>query len=189
MKKLTDKKRNYVNNLTKGMPQKEAYIKAGYKARGKAAEAHASRLYAQPDIQAELKKRRNGAAERAEVSKARVLDEYAKIAFLNPQDFYDDTGKLKEIHELDPDVAAAFGGMDVIRKYYKHGSYDIVKKIKFIDKKGALDSLARHLGLFNDKVNVGFEAEVISAILTGLPEELRESVIKRLKRLISLEID
>ena len=171
------------------MPQKEAYEEAGYRARGKNAEASASRLYAQSDIQAALKKLRNGAAEKAEVSKARILDEYAKIAFLNPQEFFDEHNNLKEIHDLDPDVAAAFGGMDVITKYYKHGSKDVVKKIKFIDKKGALDSLARHLGMFNDKVNVGFEAEVISAILTGLPEELRESVIKRLKRIISLEVD
>jgi len=35
---------NFVNNLLKGMDQKNAYIKAGYKARGNSAESKASRL-------------------------------------------------------------------------------------------------------------------------------------------------
>ncbi len=48
--------------------------------------------------------------------------------------------------------------MDIVTKKVGKGEdseTETVKKIKFVDKKGALDSVARHLGMFNDKLGVG----------------------------------
>ena len=94
-------------------------------------------------------------SERTEISQDRVLAEYAKLAFLDPRRFYDETGALKPVHLLDADVAAALVGVDVVDSFDKENqSTTTTKKVKFVDKKGALDSVARHLGMFKDKVEV-----------------------------------
>ena len=182
---LTVRQERFKNNLLQGMDQTTAYENAGYKARGRSAEAAASRLLSNVKFRGEYEKANDMAAERAEVTRARILEEYAKIAFLDPRQFFDEDGNLIPVHDLDKDVSAALGGMDVVRKFYTSGTKDVIKKIKFLDKKGALDSLARIMGMFKDKVNVRLEAEVINAILAGLPEELRRDVIESINRHLS----
>jgi hypothetical protein len=39
----------------------------------------------------------------------------------------------------------------VMKRYHNLG---LVRKLKLADKKGALDSVARHLGMFNDKLSI-----------------------------------
>ena len=104
-------------------------------------------------------------AERTEITQDRVLQEYAKLAFLDPRRFYDSSGNLIDIPSLPADVAAAISGMDIAVE--KAGADDSgapvfaqVRKIKLADKKGALDSVARHLGMFNDKIGVALNGSV-----------------------------
>lgn len=90
-------------------------------------------------------------AKKCEITTERVLKEYAKIAFLDPQQLFDDDGNLLPIQEIPKEVAAAIGGLDVSQRQRQGGEeelWETIKKIKLIDKKGALDSLARYLGLF-----------------------------------------
>ena len=106
-------------------------------------------------IQASMQKR----AERTEITQDRVLEEYAKLAFLDPRKFYDAEGRLIDIPDLPADVAAAISGMDIaVEKAGADESgnpvFAQVRKIKLADKKGALDSVARHLGMFNDKMQL-----------------------------------
>jgi phage terminase small subunit len=185
---LAPLQQKFVNNLLKGMDQKNAYIKAGYKARGNSAESKASRLVRNGKVKAVYDKLRARAEKKAEVSRTRILEEYAKVAFLDPRRFFDKHDNLIPIHKLDKNVSAALGRMDVFQRKTKNGEIITTKKIKFLDKKSALDSLARHLGMFKDKVNVGVEAEVISAILAGLPEELRRDVIESINRHLSTKL-
>ena len=182
---LTPLQHKFVNNLLIGMDQKNAYIKAGYKARGNSAESKASRLVRNGKVKAVYNKLQAKAEKKAVVTRSKILEEYAKVAFLDPRQFFDEHGNLIPIHKLDKNISAALGRMDVFQRKTKSGEIITTKKIKFLDKKGALDSLDRHLGMFNDKVNVGLEAEMISAILTGLPEELRRSVSESLSKIIS----
>ncbi len=91
-------------------------------------------------------------AKRTEITQDRVLKEYAKLGFLDPRKFYDDKGNLIPIHELSADVAATLTGMDVQTIYTKDGDMmGDLKKIKFGDKKAALDSVAKHLGMFVER--------------------------------------
>lgn len=103
-------------------------------------------------------------SKRTEISQDRVLQEYAKLAFLDPSRFYDDKGSLIPIHELPKDVSACIAGMDIVtEKIGKNEEgkpeFATVRKIKLVDKKGALDSVARHLGMFNDKLNLSGSLE------------------------------
>jgi len=182
---LTPLQQKFVNNRLKGMDQKNAYIKAGYKARGNSAESKASRLVRNGKVKAVFNEARDRVAQKAEVSRARIMEEYAKVAFLDPRKFFDEDGNLIPVHDLDKDVSAALGRMDVFQRKTKSGEIITTKKIRFLDKKSALDSLARMMGMFKDKVDVGLEAEVIKAILAGLPEELRRDVIESLRKFIS----
>jgi hypothetical protein len=88
------------------------------------------------------------AAERLEATKERVLAEMCRVAFVDPRSlFHPKTGKMLPFSKLDDDTARAIAGITF-------GDFGGVKSLKLIDKKGALDSLMRHLGLFKDKVEV-----------------------------------
>ena len=181
---LSPLQQKFVNNLLKGMPQKEAYIRAGYRARGNSAESKASRLVRNGKVKAVYDKLQAKAEKKAVISRARILEEYAKIAFFNPQKLYDEYGNLIPIHDLDPDVAVALGRMDAVKRKTRNGEI-ITTKIKFIDKIRALEALARNKGMFKNNVNIGADAEIINAILDGLPEELRQSVRESLRKFVS----
>lgn len=149
--KLTPKQAAFVQEYLIDLNATQAAIRAGYSK--KTAKDIACENLAKPNIQAAIQKRRTKLTEKAEISQERVLTEYAKLAFLDPREFFDDNGDLIPIHKLPGEVAAAVSGMDVTTSYDKdNDSVDTLKKIKFTDKKAALDSVAKHLGMFVDKV-------------------------------------
>ncbi len=84
-----------------------------------------------------------------------MLQELARLAFLDPRKFYNENGGLKHVTELDDDTAACLAGMEV----REIGGDDeekqptvFCRKIKFADKGANLERLGRHLKLFTDKV-------------------------------------
>ncbi len=182
---LTPLQERFKNNILKGMNQTDAYLAAGYKCTRSAARRNAARLMTNADILTAIIAGQKRAADAAEITQERILREYAKIAFLDPTLLYDGNGHLKEVHKLDKAVAAAIGGMDILKRETKNGNIEITKKIKLIDKKGALDSLARVKGMFNDKLNLGLSAETLNAILSGLPDEFAGAVREALGKLVS----
>ena len=78
-------------------------------------------------------------AKRTEITQDRVLQEFSKISFFDPRKLYDAEGNLLPVHKLEADVAAAIGGVDVVCRKIGDIEIEITKKVKFIDKKGALD--------------------------------------------------
>ena len=54
---LNSRQRKFVDNLFRGMSQKEAYMEAGYESTGNAAESYASQLLRNPKVQRELENR------------------------------------------------------------------------------------------------------------------------------------
>lgn len=153
MKKLTPKQERFVAEYLIDLNATQAAIRAGYSQR--TANEQGARLLANVSVRSSLQSAMKKREERTKITQDRVLEEYAKLAFLDPRRFYDDSGWLKPVHLLDEDVAAALVGVDVIESYDKEGqSTSTTKKVKFADKKGALDSVARHLGMFKDKVEL-----------------------------------
>ena len=100
------------------------------------------------ELRAELKQRHV-------VTIDRVLEEYAKLAFYDARKLFDDNGAVLPLSQWPDDEAAAIGGLEVAETGLGDGdALGVVKKLKLIDKRGALDSLARHLGMFVDKKEV-----------------------------------
>jgi phage terminase small subunit len=131
----------------------QAAIRAGYS--GKTAQMIGSENLAKPMVAEAIQAAMKARSERTGITQDRVLAEYAKLAFLDPRGFFGASGALIPIHQLPANVAAALAGVEVTDSYDKAtDSLVTTKKIRFADKKGALDSVARHLGMFVDKHEV-----------------------------------
>lgn len=109
-------------------------------------------------IATRIEELRGLALKRHQVTVDRVIAEYAKIAFLDIRKAFGDDGDLKPIHEIDDDTAAAIAGVESEAVFEGSGRdrerVGTLKKIKLADKKGALDSIAKHLGMFTDKTEI-----------------------------------
>lgn len=82
------------------------------------------------------------------------LTKKAQAAFKR-QFFYDD-GSLKPVSEWTEEMAAAVGSFDAVESGGE-GVPVVLKRLRFLDGKAALDSMARHLGMFKDKVEVSVD--------------------------------
>ena len=115
---------------------------------------------------------------RHEVTVDRVLQEFSRLAFLDIRKAFDEEGRLKPIHDMDDETAAAIAGLEVESLFEGKGSerelIGRLHKIKLSDKKGALDSLARHLGLFNDSLKLSGEVDVNAKVTIYMPDNGRD---------------
>ena len=170
--KLTPKQERFVEEYLVDLNATQAAIRTGYSE--KTAAEQASRLLTNVKIQTAIAAGRQRLADKAGISQERVLKEYARLAFLDIRKAFDEDGNLKPIHELDDDTAAAIAGLEVeVRRVAGDSTEELedqahggslkrqrgeltarLHKIKLSDKKGALDSIARHLGMFVDKTEI-----------------------------------
>jgi len=153
----------FAQAVAKGKSATEAYRIAGYDGD----RHHAARLATNGHVQSRVQEILAAGAQRAEVSVERVLREYARLGFsdirkavawrpLVSEAGEDDDGvpitrTLNEValiasDEIDPETALAISEISQTK--------DGGLKVKFHDKKGALDSMARYLGMFIDRSEV-----------------------------------
>jgi phage terminase small subunit len=171
--KLTIKQEKFAQGLFAGLSQREAYKKA-YNAKNMAdnvIDVKASELSNNGKIKVRLKELQDKLCNRNMVTVERVLQEYARLGFFDPRKLFKDNGEPKEIAELDDDTAASLAGLDVQEVYEGFGEDRVfvgyTKKYKLADKKGALDSMAKHLGMFTDKLELSGETGV--RIINDIP--------------------
>jgi len=185
MDKLTIKQEKYVQGLFIGLSQREAY-KQSYECKNMVDESidvEACKLAANPKVVQRLYQLKDELKLRNMVTIERVLSEYAKIGFYDPRKLLDDEGKPKDISQLDDDIAGAVVGLDLQEVYEGFGDERVftgyTKKYKLADKKGALDSMGKFLGMFTDKVE---------SVNTNLNYEIpttEEEIDKRISELIN----
>lgn len=88
-----------------------------------------------------------------EISVERVKQEYARLAFFDPRKLYDDNWKLKPLSELDEDTRRAIAGVELIPILSKGQLIGSSRRVKHYNKKDALDSYARIIGMLgNDAI-------------------------------------
>lgn len=155
---LNQKQNTFVAEYLVDLNATQAAIRAGYSE--KTAYSIGQRLLKHVEIQNAIQKAMKEREERTEITQDRVLKEYARIAFFDPRKLFDDRGFPLEISEIDDDTAAALAGLEVVEG--KEGEKDCyIIKYKITNKLGALDSLAKHLGLFDGKQETGDKVTVI----------------------------
>jgi phage terminase small subunit len=151
---LTPKQRLFIREYCRHLNATRAAIAAGYSE--KTARQAGARLLTNVNVSAEIGKLTQKACERLEISAENVLRELARLAFLDPRNFYDANGALRNVTELDDDTAACISAMEVEDIFRGRGSdkekTGICLRIKFADKGANLERLGRYLKLFTDKV-------------------------------------
>ena len=157
----------------------QAAIRAGYSERS--ARSIAGRLLTKDNIQREISRRQKDLQRRTEVSQERVVKELARVAFADATDYVQvetrtvekndgtelsyQTVTLTETAELSADQRAAIASI-------KQGTNGV--EVKLHDKIKALELLGRHIGMFNDKLEVKATVENPFAGLST--EELRNVI-------------
>lgn len=147
---LNAKQKRFCQEYIIDLNATQAAIRAGYSK--KTANPKGSQLLAKVSISDAIQKALEKRSIRTQITQDRVLEELARIGFSRVDDYVEWGGskyKLKESQELTDDQKAAISEVSV-HKSKEGGSI----KFKLYDKKGALELLGRHLGMFNDKLDV-----------------------------------
>lgn len=157
---LTPKQETFVAEYLIDLNATQAAIRAGYSAR--TARKIGQENLTKPDIQKAIQEAMDARSKRTEITADRVLEEYAKIGFADIKDYLSfRTERAVVDYE---DEKPVFGYQDIIElkpsddidgaaiAEVKHTRDGIAFKLH--DKKGALDSMARHLGMFKDESKI-----------------------------------
>ena len=147
---LNNRQAQFVIEYLKDLNATQAAIRAGYS-------EHSARFIGQenltkPNIAAAIEDQINAQQARTLITSDRILREYGRIGFLDTRKLFKEDGSLKKITDLDIDTQAAIAGIDVVTTGNAELGIGEITKIKLADRKGALDSMARCLMMFNDKL-------------------------------------
>lgn len=150
-KPLTPKQQRFVEEYLIDLNGTQAAIRAGYSP--KTAEVQASRLLRDAKVYAAVEARKKELSESLQITQERVLKEYARIAFSDIRKTLTPGGNLLNPNDWDDDTAAAIGSIEVVTKALHNGDdagteVEHTHKIRTWDKKAALDSIAKYLGMF-----------------------------------------
>ena len=122
------------------------------------ASVNGSKLLRNTKVQEYISRKQKEIEKRTEVTQDRVIKELAKIAFLDIRKLYTDNGQLKNVADLDSDTAGAISSLETLEEYDGYGEdrekIGDTQKVKLLDKTKALELLGRHLGIFNDKLDL-----------------------------------
>lgn len=165
MAKLTKKQQLFVDEYLIDLNATQAAIRAGYST-DTAAVIGCENLI-KPNIKDAICKAMAERSKRTGINADRIIQELAKIAFLNPTDVIDmDEATVKGSSNRDD--TAAIASVKVKRIPTDNG--DIVEReVKTYDKIKALDLLGKHIGMFTDKLKI--EGAIPVVIQDDLGEE------------------
>lgn len=164
---ITDKQRAFVDEYLIDLNATRAY-KTVYKSckKDETARVNGSRLLTNANVMAYLAQRQRDLQRRTEVTQDKVVQELAAIAFADIVDYVqvkDYNGlpivEIVPTAEISADKRAAIAGI-------KQGNNGI--EIKLHDKVKTLELLGRHLGIFNDRLDLNANMGV--TIVDDLPE-------------------
>jgi phage terminase small subunit len=178
---LTAKQQRFVEEYICDLNAAAAYRRAGYAARGNAAEVNAARLLRNAQVAAEIELRKKRRAEQTEVRAEAVLQRLWAIATADPREIisvvtdpcpecWDDGGQhhapnaacprclgrgcsrviVSDLKKLSDPALALLARV----KQTRHGV-----EVELHDQMAALEKVARHLGMFNDKLTLAGERE------------------------------
>lgn len=157
---LTEQQKRFVEEYLIDMNGARAARAAGYSE--SAARETASRLLKKPEVAQAVREAREKLSERTEITQDWVLQRWAAIADVDKREFFDDAGRLRPVSEWTREMALAVDGLDVTETEGEIVAK--VSKLKLSSSKAALDSIARHLGMFKDKVEVSVDETLAERI-------------------------
>ena len=153
---LTRKQKAFIEEYLIDLNATQAAIRSGYSP-DTAKEIGCENL-TKPNIKAAIDKAMAERSKRTGICADRVLQELAKIAFVNPADVIDveDASILANPTRED---TACIQSVKVKSMDTDKGS-SIEREVKFYDKKAALELLGKHLGIMNDKLDLNADLDI-----------------------------
>jgi hypothetical protein len=90
------------------------------------------------------------------IDPSRALREAARLAYSDVRELFDQDGKMLPVHQWPDHLAAAIGGVEVVRRNVDSTDdhTDDVIKVKVWDKPKNLEMLFKHLNLFKEQVEL-----------------------------------
>ncbi len=153
---MTKKQKRFIDEYLIDLNATQAAIRAGYSVES-AREIGYENLI-KHDIQQAIAKKMAERSRRTGVNQDRVILELARLAFVKMTDIVDSSGKIKDT-ATDDDLSC----IESVK--YKHSDTDsgssIEREVKISSKLKALELLGKHLGMWNDKVDVNVAIPVV----------------------------
>lgn len=168
MAKLTNKQKKFIDEYLIDLNASAAARRAGYSA--KTANRIASENLAKPHIQAAIQKAMQEREKRTKITQDNVLEELAKIGFADIKDFLSYRTE-KTLIDISDEGEKVYGYQQIVNakpseevdgavvneiSIGKDGTF----KFKMNDKMKALEMIGRHLGMWNDKLQLGGDIEI-----------------------------
>ena len=156
MAKLTEKQQRFVEEYLVDLNATQAAIRAGYSV--KTADVQGSRMLGNVKVQSAIGEAMALRSRRTGINQDRVVLELAKIAFVKITDIVDSSGKIKE--DAKPEDLACIEAVKYKSSSMDNGS-SVEREVKISPKLKALELLGKHLGMWNDKVDVNVAVPIV----------------------------
>lgn len=154
--KLTEKQQRFVDEYLIDLNATQAAIRAGYSV--KTANEQGSQNLAKLSIQQAIAEQMAERSKRTGINQDRVVLELAKIALVNMTDIVDSQGRIKT--DASPDDLACIESVKYKESESDTGS-SVEREVKIASKLKALELLGKHLGMWNDKLDVNITQPIV----------------------------
>lgn len=188
---LNERQKRFINEYIKDLNGTRAYRKVYQCKNDETAAVNASKLLSNPKAKEYLEMKLKDREKRLEITQDKVLKELAKIGFANITNFTDVVDIPYTVDKKDKEGNVI--GEET--KYYKglrlYNTEDITEDelaalqeikegkqgitVKMHDKVRALEQIGRHLGMFNDKLDISGNVD-LTAISNMTTEEIKKLI-------------
>lgn len=163
---MTQKQKRFIEEYLIDLNATQAAIRAGYSP--DTAYSIGQENLKKPEISARIDRAMAERSKRTGVNAERVIQELAKIAFVNATEVIDPkTATVKE--DALPEDTAAIQSV----KVKTFGEDGLEREIKMGDKIKALELLGKHLGMFKDKIELSGGLDTEKTKLDDLIQQIR----------------
>lgn len=156
---MTKKQKRFVEEYLVDLNATQAAIRAGYKA-GSAQRASeiGSELLQKTPVSDAIAKAMAERSKRTGISQDRVIQELARIAFVNPQNVINPKDASVKANATEDDLAC----IQSVKVKTTNGSKgkSIEREVRLNDKMKALELLGKHLGMFKDKLELDTDMDL-----------------------------
>lgn len=158
----------------------QAAIRAGYSPNS--ANEIASQNLAKLSVQQYIQKKKEELRFKTEITQDQILEAYKRLAFYDPRAMYDKHGNLIPIPELDDTSAFALMGFDQEELFEWEGKkkrkVGYTKKVRMANRREALDSICRMLGM--DAPKKIAQTDAAGNDVKTIPEQVADQIQKLL---------
>ena len=153
---LTEKQQRFDEEYLIDLNATQAAIRAGYSV--KTADAIGCENLTKPNIQQAIAEHMAERSRRTGVNQDRVVLELAKIAFVRMTDVVDSNGRIKQ--DASADDLSCIESIKYKESDNEFGG-SVEREVKIGSKLKALELLGKHLGMWNDKLDVNVTAPIV----------------------------